>query len=199
MVDCLQGYDAGQKCFQISRIFNCGVQLWLIRIRSDRGTAQVYGPIILESTLKDTALYQYADGRSGRLMDPLQNRTFWPVKYQISTKLSPNLADYCRSAEHVHTFIFTTLLDKGRQGRHRKHKVHIINGWLSTGLRCRSKMFSNFKNIQLWRPAVTDPHKVWSCNCTGWSPDHIGIDAEWFSPVSISRWEIWQFDGPPSE
>ena len=71
MVACPQGSDAGQKCVKISRISNCGVQLRLIRIRSDLGTAQVYGPIILESTLKDTAMYQYADGRSGRLMDPL--------------------------------------------------------------------------------------------------------------------------------
>ena len=57
----------------------------------------------------------------------------------------------------------------------------------------------NFKNIQFWRPAVTDPHKVRSCNCTGRSPSHIGIDSEWFSPVSISRLEIWPFDGTPSE
>ena len=97
---------------------------------------------------------------------------------------------------HTHAFIFTASLGMGGQGRHRKHKVHIINGWLSTGLRCRTKMFSNFKNIQLWRPAVTDPHKVWPCNCTGWSTDHIGIDLEGYSPVSISRWEVWPFDGP---
>ena len=199
MVACPQGSAAVQKSVNISRIFNFGVQLWLTRIWSDIVTAQVYGSIILESSLMDTALYPYADGRSGRLMDPLQNRTFWPVKYQISTKFSPNLTDYCGCAVHVHAFTFTASLGMGGQGRHRKLKVHIINGWLSTGLRCRSKMFSNFNDIQLWRPAVTDPHKVWPCNCTGWSPDHIGIDAEWFSPVSISRWEIWPFDGPPSE
>ena len=73
MVACIQGSDAGQKCFKISRIFNFGVQLWLTRIRSDLVTAQV---------------------------------------------------------DH---------------------------------------------------------------------PYHIGIDSEWFSPVSISRLEIWPFDGPPSE
>ena len=55
MVACLQGSDAGQKCVKISRIFNFGVQLWLIRIRSDLVTAD--GPIILESTLNDLALY----------------------------------------------------------------------------------------------------------------------------------------------
>ena len=55
----------------------------------------------------------------------------------------------------------------------------------------------NFKNIQFWRPAVTDPHKFRPCNCR--SPDHIGIDPEWFLPVSISRLEIWPFDGPTSE
>ena len=57
MVPCLQGTDAGQKWIKISRIFNFGVQLWLTRIRSDLVTAQVYGPIILESTLKGLALY----------------------------------------------------------------------------------------------------------------------------------------------
>ena len=57
MVACLQGSDSGQKCVKISRIFNFGVQLWLTRIRSDLVTAQVYGPIILESTLKDSSLY----------------------------------------------------------------------------------------------------------------------------------------------
>ena len=57
MVACLQGSDAGQKCFKISRIVNCGVQLWLPRIRSDLVTAQVYGPVILESTLNDSILY----------------------------------------------------------------------------------------------------------------------------------------------
>ena len=86
MVACPQGYDAGQKCFKISRIINFGVQLWLTRIRSDLETAD--RPIMLETTLKDSALYPYAGWRSGRLMDPLQNRTFWPVKYQSSTKLS---------------------------------------------------------------------------------------------------------------
>ena len=141
MVACLQGYDAGQKCFKISRIFNCVVQLWLTRIRSDLVTAQVYGPIILESTLMDSALYPLAVWRSGRLMDPLQNRTFWPVKYQISTKLSPILTDYCRSAVHVHAFIFIGWIDTWGQGTHRKYAVHILNVCLTTGLRCRSKMF----------------------------------------------------------
>ena len=138
MVACLQGSDAGQKCFKISRVFNCGVQLWLTRIRSDLVTAD--RPIILESTLNDFALYLLAVWRSGRLMDPLQNRTFWPVKYQISTKLSPNLTEYCGSALHVHAFIYPGSIGKGRRGRHSKHKVHITNGCLSTGLRCRSKM-----------------------------------------------------------
>ena len=57
MVACLQGYDSGQKCVKISIIYNFGVQLWLTRIRSDLVTAQVYGPIMLESTLKDSVLY----------------------------------------------------------------------------------------------------------------------------------------------
>ena len=91
MVACLQGSDAGHKCFKISRIFKCGVQLWLTRIRSDLVTAGKYCPIILKSTLNDSALYLQAVCRSGRLMDPLQNKTFWPVNYQISTKLSPIL------------------------------------------------------------------------------------------------------------
>ena len=60
-----------------------------------------------------------------------------------------------------------------------------------------SKMFKNFKNIQLWRPAVTDPHKVRPCNCSGISPYQIRIDLEGFNPVSIDRLEIWPFDGPP--
>ena len=55
MVACLQGSDAGQKCVKISRIFNFGVQLWLVRIRPDLVTAD--GPIMLESTLNDLALY----------------------------------------------------------------------------------------------------------------------------------------------
>ena len=55
MVACLQGSDVGQKYVKISRLFNCGVQLWLTRIRSDLITAD--GPIILESTLNDLALY----------------------------------------------------------------------------------------------------------------------------------------------
>ena len=55
MVACLQGFDVGQKCLKISRIFNFGVQLWLTRIRSDLITAD--GPIILQSTLIDLALY----------------------------------------------------------------------------------------------------------------------------------------------
>ena len=112
MAACPQGYDAGQKCFKISRMFNFGVQLWLTRIRSDLVTAD--RPIILESTPKDSAQYPYAGWRSGRLMDPLQNRTFWPVKYQISTKLSPNLTDYCGWAVHVHAFIITGWTGKGR-------------------------------------------------------------------------------------
>ena len=41
----------------ILRIFNFGVQLRLTRIRSDLVTAQVDRPIILESTLNDSALY----------------------------------------------------------------------------------------------------------------------------------------------
>ena len=57
MVACLQGSDAGQKFVKISRIFNFGIQLWLTHIRSDLVIAQVYGPIILKSTLKDSALY----------------------------------------------------------------------------------------------------------------------------------------------
>ena len=93
MVACVQGSDAGQKCGKISRIFNFGVQLWLTRIRTDLVTAD--RPIILESTLTDSAVYLEAVCRSGRLMDPIQNRTFWPVNYQISTELSPNLTDYC--------------------------------------------------------------------------------------------------------
>ena len=55
MVACLQGSDSGQKCVKISRIFNFGAQLWLTRIRSDLVTAD--GPITLESTLNDLALY----------------------------------------------------------------------------------------------------------------------------------------------
>ena len=56
MVACIQGSDAGQKCFKISRIFNFGVQLWLTRIRLDLVTAQL-DQIKLESTLNDSALY----------------------------------------------------------------------------------------------------------------------------------------------
>ena len=95
MVACLQGSDTGQKCFKISRIFNCGVQMWLTRIRSDLVTAETYCPIISKSTLNDSALYLLAVCRSARLMDPLQNRTFWPVKDQISMKLSPKLTEHC--------------------------------------------------------------------------------------------------------
>ena len=57
MVACIQGSDAGQKCYKMSRISNFGVQLWLTRIRSELVTAQVDRPIILESTLSDSALY----------------------------------------------------------------------------------------------------------------------------------------------
>ena len=57
MVACLQGSDAGQKCVKISRIFNCGVQLWLTRISSDLVTAQADRPITLESTLSDSLVY----------------------------------------------------------------------------------------------------------------------------------------------
>ena len=55
MVACIQGSDAGQKCFKISRIFNLGVQLWLTRIRLDLVTAQLDLPIKVESTQNDTA------------------------------------------------------------------------------------------------------------------------------------------------
>ena len=113
MVACIQGSDAGQKCFKISRIFNFGVQLWLTRIRFDLVTAQVGHPIILESTLNDSALYLSAVWRFGRLMDPIQNTTFWPVNYQISTKLSPSLTDYCGSAVHAHAFIYTVWIGDG--------------------------------------------------------------------------------------
>ena len=60
------------------REYSIVVQLWLTRIRSDLVTAQVYVPIILKSTLMDSALYPLAVWRSGRLMDPLQNSIFWP-------------------------------------------------------------------------------------------------------------------------
>ena len=140
MVPCLQGTDAGHKCFIISRIFKFGVPLWLTCTRSDPVIAQVDLPTTWKSTRNESAPYLQAVCRSGRLMDPLQNRTFWPVNYQISTKLSPNLTGYCGWAVHVHAFIFTGWTGKGRQSRHRKHKVHIINGCLSAGLRCRSKM-----------------------------------------------------------
>ena len=53
--------------------------------------------------------------------------------------------------------------------------------------------------MQVWRPALTDPHKVRPGNWTGRSPCHIGIDPEGFSPVSIGSLEIWPFDGPKSE
>ena len=113
MVACIQGSDAGQKCFKISRIFNFGVQLWLTRIRFDLVTAQVGHPVILESTLYDSPLYLSAVWRFGRLMEPLQNTTFWPVNYQISTKLSPSLTDYCGSAVHAHAFIYTVWMGDG--------------------------------------------------------------------------------------
>ena len=140
MVACIQGPDAGQKCFKISRIFNFGVQLWLTRIRFDLVTAQVDHPIILESTLNDSALYLSAVWRFGRLRDPIQNTTFWPVNYQISTKLSPSLTDYCGSAVHAHAFIYTVWMGDESKGTHRKYKVHILNGCLYTGPRCWSKM-----------------------------------------------------------
>ena len=113
IVACLQCSDAGQKCFQILRIFNFGVQLWLTRTRSDLVTAKVDRPIILESTLNDSALYLQAVFRSSRLMDPIQNTTFWPVNYQNSTELSLTLTDYCGSAVHIHAFIFTGWIDEG--------------------------------------------------------------------------------------
>ena len=57
MAACPQGSAAVQKCVKISKNIQFGVQLWLTRIWSDIVAAQVYGPIILESTLKDTVLY----------------------------------------------------------------------------------------------------------------------------------------------
>ena len=90
-----------------------GVRLWLSRIRSDLVTAQVDLTIKLESTQNDSALYLYTVWRFGRLINPLQNRTFWPVNYQISTKLSPSLTDYCGSAVHRHAFIFTGWIGDG--------------------------------------------------------------------------------------
>ena len=165
MVACLQGSDAGQKCVKISRIFNFGVQLWLTRIRSDLVTAD--RPIKLESTdhigidpgrFSPVSIAQpFRPWRSvsiGRFdLDPLQNRTFWPVNYplqnrtfwpvnyQISTKLSPNLTEHCGyiCACPMPSYL-QGWLGKGRQSTHRKYKVHILNGRLSTGLRCRSKM-----------------------------------------------------------
>ena len=50
LVASLQGSDAGQNILRISGIFNLEVPLWLIRIQSDV-----------------------------TLMDPIQNRTFWPA------------------------------------------------------------------------------------------------------------------------
>ena len=169
MVACLQGSDTGQKCFKISRIFkfwhpamtdphkvrpcNCsGISPYQIGIDPEG-----FSPVFISRL------------EIWRLMDPLQNKTFWPVNYQISTKLSPTLTEYCGWAVHAHAFIFTALLGKGRQSRHRKYKVHILGGCLSTMLRCRSKMFKNSKNIQFWRPAVSDPHTVRPRNCTAYS------------------------------
>ena len=60
-------------------------------------------------------------------------------------------------------------------------------GSLFTGLRCRSKMFKNFKNIQIWRPVVNDPHKVRPCIYTGMYLFPVGIDPEGFSHVSRIR------------
>ena len=114
MVACLQGSDAGQKCIKISRIFKFGAPLWLTCIRSDLVIAQVDHPITWKSTVNDSALYLYAVCRSGHLMDPLQNSTFWPVNYQISTKLSPNSTDYCGWSVHVHPFKFTGWTDNGK-------------------------------------------------------------------------------------
>ena len=90
-----------------------GVRLWLSRIRSDLVTAQVDLSIKLESTQNDSALYLCAVWRFGRLINPLLNRTFWPVNNQISTKLSPNLTDYCESAVHAHAFIYTGWIGDG--------------------------------------------------------------------------------------
>ena len=39
-------------------------------------------------------------------------------------------------------------------------------------------------NIQLCRPAVTDPHKVRPCNYTGLLPYHIRIPPEVFRPYT---------------
>ena len=41
--------------------------------------------------------------------------------------------------------------------------------------------------MQVWRPAVTDPHNVRPCNCTDVSPSNIAIDPEGFRTVSIGH------------
>ena len=40
------------------------------------------------------------------------------------------------------------------------------------------KCFKISRIFNFGRPAVTDPHKVRPCNCTGRSRNHIGIDPE---------------------
>ena len=51
-------------------------------------------------------------------------------------------------------------------------------------------MFKNFKQFQIWRPAVTDPYTVRPCNYKGLWRYPVETDPEGFSPVPISRLEI---------
>ena len=140
IVACLQCSDAGQKCFKILRIFNFGVQLWLTRTRSDLVTAQVDRPIILESTLNDSALYLQAF---------VDLPVWWtPSEYDILTRKLPDFNEIVPKFDRLLWIscacpclhIYRGIGD-GREGRHRKYKVHILNGCLPTVLRCRSKMF----------------------------------------------------------
>ena len=50
-------------------------------------------------------------------------------------------------------------------------------------------MFKNFKQFQIWRPAVTDPYTVRPCNYKDCGAI-LETDPEGFSPVPISRLEI---------
>ena len=125
-------------------------------------------------------------------MDPLQNRTFWHVKYQISTKFSPTLTDYCGWAVHVHAFIFTGWTV--REGRVRTGNIQSIS--LMVGLQgWRSKICKNFRifnfGIQLWLTRIR------SDLITADRPIILESTLNDLA-LYLSRLEIWPFDGPPT-
>ena len=138
-------------------------------------------------------------------MDPLQNRTFSPA-ISIFHLYFPKVDRPVCQTMHANAFPITGCVGTGREGYgQRKHRVTILIGCPYSGLRCRSKYFLNLRNFQIWRPAVTDPHKVRPCIYRGsvaltyrnrfWRflpciYKSFGVLAVWWTPFRIGHFPL---------